>query len=218
MNSVILIALDVNAEVSERLDRLRIEFANACNWVAPIAQKNHCWNRVALHHLSYHQLRKAFPELGSQMACNAIYSVCRSYRLLLDHPQSPFVGKKINEGQLPHIQFLERSPVFFDRHTLSLQKNVLSLFTLEGRLRFGIGLGEADEHTFRTQKLREIQLTRIDAQYLMTMMFSDERVNAESVEGAGPWPDYFVLKDLPEGFSDGLGDSANENKSLKRAS
>ena len=218
MNSVILITLDVNAEVSERLDRLRIEFANACNWVAPIAQKNHCWNRVALHHLSYHQLRKAFPELGSQMACNAIYSVCRSYRLLLDHPQSPFYGKKITEGQLPHIQFLERSPVFFDRHTLSLQKNVLSLFTLEGRLRFGIGLSEADEHTFRTQKLREIQLTRINTQYLMTMMFSDEQMAGGSVEGSEPWPNYFVIQDLPEGFSEQSGDSANETEPLKRVS
>jgi hypothetical protein len=218
MKSAILIALDVNTELSERLDRLRIEFAKACNAIAPVAQKNHCWNRVALHHLTYHSLRKAFPDLGSQMACNAIYSVCRSYRLLLDHPQSPFFGKKMIEGQLPHIQFLDRSPVFFDRHTLSLQKNVLSLFTLEGRLRFGIGLSESDEQIFRTQKLREIQLTRINSQYLMTMMFSGEQLAVSASQDSEPWPDYFVLKDLQAGDSEKLGEPSNENASLRRAS
>jgi hypothetical protein len=174
-----------------------VHFAQACNFVAPIAQKNHCWNRVALHHLSYHFIRKTFPELGSQMACNAIYSVCRSYRLLLNHPKSPFAGKKITEGQLPHIFFLERSPVFFDRHTLSLQNNVLSLFTLEGRLRFGIKLSEADELTFRNQKLREIQLHCIGSTYCLTMAFGDERIASNPGDDANPWPDYFVLKDLP---------------------
>ena len=114
MNSIVHITLTVEDEVRARLDRLRIEFARACNWVVPIAQANHCWNRVALHHLTYHSLREAFPDLGSQMACNAIYSVCRSYRLLLGHPQSPFFGKKLIEGQLPQIFFLNHSPVFFD--------------------------------------------------------------------------------------------------------
>ena len=197
MKSIVHITLGVSDEVRERLDRLRVEFARACNWVAPIAQANHCWNRVALHHLSYHGLREAFPDLGSQMACNAIYSVCRSYRLLLGHPQSPFFGRKLAEGQLPQIFFLNHSPVFFDRHTLSLQKNVLSLFTLEGRLRFGITLNEVDEKRFRTEKLREIQLLSINSQYFMTLFFSDPQDKvAELAEGA-PWPDYVVLKDEP---------------------
>jgi len=218
MNSAIVIALDINAQVSERLDRLRIEFAKACNWIAPVAKANHCWNRVALHHLTYHSLRKEFPDLGSQMACNAIYSVCRSYRLLLEHPLSPFFGKKIAEGHLPDIQFLEKSPVFFDRHTLSLQKNVLSLFTLEGRLRFGIGLSEQDERTFRIKKLREIQLTQVGGQYLMTMLFNSEESATDLADTPDPWPDYFVLKDLPQGFSDSQGESANPGKPIRKAS
>jgi hypothetical protein len=197
MNNTIRIELAANEEVFKRLNQLQVHFAHACNFIAPIAQKSHCWNRVALHHLSYHAVRKTFPDLGSQMACNAIYSVCRSYRLLLNHPQSPFVGKKIAEGQLPHISFLERSPVFFDRHTLSLQNNVLSLFTLEGRLRFGIGLSEADELIFRNQKLREIQLHCIGPTYCLTMVFGDERVVSNAGDDVNPWPDYFVLKDLP---------------------
>jgi len=197
MNSIVHITLGIDDEVRARLDRLRVEFARACNWVAPIAQANHCWNRVALHHLTYHGLREVFPDLGSQMACNAIYSVCRSYRLLLTHPQSPFFGQRLGEGQLPQITFLNHSPVFFDRHTLSLQKNVLSLFTLEGRLRFGIALNEVDEKRFRTEKLREIQLLSINSQYVMTLLFSDPLNKVIELEEGTPWPDYVVLKDQP---------------------
>jgi hypothetical protein len=196
MNSVIHITLDASPELASRLDRLREEFAKACNAIAPIAQVNHCWNRVALHHLTYRQMREAFPDLGSQMVCNAIYSVCRSYRLLLTHPQSPFFGQKIPEGGLPQIFFLNHSPVFFDRHTLSLQNNVLSMFTLEGRLRFGIGLSEQDELRFRTEKLREIQLHSQGSQYLMMLFFDATQETFNSAE-LGTWPDYMVLKDQP---------------------
>lgn len=218
MNSVIYLTLGVNSETQARLDRLRVEFARACNWVAPIAKQNHCWNRVALHHLSYHQLRSEFPNLGSQMACNAIYSVCRSYRLLLSHPESPFFEKKIVEGALPQIYFLDTSPVFFDRHTLSLQNKMLSLFTLEGRLRFGISLSDADEQIFRTQKLREIQLTCHQSQYCLFMQFADEQAGSPAAENIGAWPDYMVLQDLAPGQSDALGNPANQDAQLQKVS
>lgn len=218
MNSAIYIHLAVNEELCARLDRLRIEFSKACNWIAPIARSNHCWNRVALHHLTYRQLREQFPGLGSQMACNAIYSVCRSYRLLLSHPQSPFYGKKIKEGGLPQIAFLPHSPVFFDRHTLSLQNNMLSLFTLEGRLRFGISLNKQDELRFRNEKLREVQLVSQGEQYLMTLSFDSAAQASQSVDEKSPWPDYFVLKDLLSEDVEALPHPANEANLLKKVS
>jgi hypothetical protein len=218
MNSIVHITLAMDAPMRARLDRLRIEFAKACNWVAPIAQANHCWNRVALHHLSYHGLREAFPELGSQMACNAIYAVCRSYRLLLSHPQSPYFGQKLAEGQLPYLAFLDHSPVFFDRHTLSLQKNVLSLFTLEGRLRFGIALNEVDEKRFRTEKLREIQLLSQNSEYVMTMLFGEALDKNAEHDAEGVWPDYVLLADEPFKYSDIKEQSANHADDLVKAS
>jgi len=218
MNSVIHISLDVNQDLCSRLDRLRLEFAKACNYIAPIAKSNHCWNRVALHHLTYHHLRQVFPDLGSQMACNAIYSVCRSYRLLLGHPQGPFYGQKIAEGHLPQIFFLDHSPVFFDRHTLSLQSNVLSMFTLEGRLRFGIGLNDVDEKRFRTEKLREVQLLASGARYSMMLFFDSNSTPQDANQEIDPWPDYMVLKDQP--FKNGVEnhDAQNTPTSLIRAS
>jgi hypothetical protein len=220
MKSVTHIQLTISEDLSARLSRLQAEFARACNYVAPIAKANHCWNRVTLHHLSYRQVREHFPELGSQMACNAIYSVCRSYRLLLSHPQSPFFGKKIKEGDLPQIAFLPHSPVFFDRHTLSLQKSTLSLFTLEGRLRFGIALSAEDEQRFRSEKLREIQLLGQGGQYRMSLYF-DAAEPAQSADSESPWPDYVVLTDLVAGDPHIQADSANAaitSAPLKQAS
>lgn len=112
-------------------------FAVACNVISPIAQTNRCWNRVALHHLCYRQIREQFPLLGSQMACNAIYSVCRAYRTVLTHPESPWRLDKKSTAPLPRVIFSQTAPVyFFDRHTLSVKPGHLSMFTLDGRLRF----------------------------------------------------------------------------------
>lgn len=218
MNSTIHLTLGVNAETTKRLDELRRVFAQACNFIAPIAQKNHCWNRVALHHLSYHPLRRQFPSLGSQMACNAIYAVCRSYRLLLGHPASPFYEQKILEGKLPTLTFLERSPVFFDRHTLSLQNNQLSLFTLEGRLRFQVELSQADELRFRTEKLREVQLSAIREVYYLTMTFGSEETLKINGVVATDWPDYLVLSDQPTKLHEFPEISTSEPTLIERAS
>lgn len=209
MNSTIHITLGVDAHIKQRLDRLRVEFMHACNWLVPFAVAHHCWNRVALHHLAYHKLRAAFPHLGSQMSCNAIYSVCRSYRLLLAHPHSPLYQKKIEEGKLPHLQFLESSPVFFDRHTLSVQKNMLSLYTLEGRLRFAATLSERDRNLLQHQRLREVQLMS-DAhgkyQIQLTFANTDEHSLPNTTDQSShesQWPSYIVLIDDPQTMPEG---------------
>ena len=220
MNNRIQITLGVNEAIRVRLDSLRQEFAKACNWIAPIAQRNHCWNRVTLHHLTYHGLREAFPDLGAQMACNAIYSVCRSYRLILDHPQSPLFGQKIAHGQLPIIHFLDNSPVYFDRHTLSLNKNILSLFTLEGRMRFQVTLSEADERRFRMEKLQEIQLIIQGQEYFLNMHFIQEQQDGVPLTADAPtqWPNYFVLLDEPNPFTEQASIAANAHENNQQAS
>lgn len=197
MTDQILISLGVNEPIRARLDALQQEFSSACNFVVPLVKQHHCWNRVALHHLAYYPLRNQFPSLGSQMACNVIYSVCRVYRLLLAHANSPYLGYKFQEGDLPLIQFLEASPVFFDRHTLSLQDNNLSLFTLQGRLRFGVTLSQDDERKIRTSKLKEIILykdVKSNDFFLKMSLASKDESNHLASE---LWPDYFVITDSP---------------------
>jgi hypothetical protein len=161
MNSSPPIRLQLGSpEQREKLVALQSAFAQVCNALAPIVQQNRCWNRVTLHHLAYHQLREQFPALGSQMVCNAIYAVCRSARIVFQHPASPLHISKIAGTPLPRLEFLETSPVYFDRHTLSIRAGELSMYTLDGRMKFQVPLSQADEQRFHDEKLREVILAR----------------------------------------------------------
>ena len=203
MNMVLRIPLNASPEQVERLQALQIGFAQVCNALAPLVQQTKVWNRVALHHLSYRQLRERFPEMGSQMVCNAIYSVSRTARLVFQHPQSPFNLARLGSKPLPLLRFADTCPVYFDRHTLSLKAGQLSMFTLDGRMRFQLALGAQDEERFHTQKLREIILSRrSDGIYeLAFMLVSEEQVSEASphagMEGAeGEIPEYIMVEEV----------------------
>ncbi|MBV5297761.1 MAG: hypothetical protein JZU64_06365 [Rhodoferax sp.] len=160
MNSVIRIPLNATPEQSARLQALQFAFAQVCNAMSPIVQQTRCWNRVALHHMVYKPLRARFPALGSQMVCNAIYSVSRTSRLVFQHPASPFNLARLGDKPLPLLRFAENCPVYFDRHTLSIKAGQLSMYTLDGRMRFELALQPTDEAKFHQLKLNEIVLTR----------------------------------------------------------
>lgn len=160
MNSVLNVPLNASPEQVARLQALQSGFAQVCNALAPVVQQTRVWNRVALHHLTYRQLREQFPEMGSQMVCNAIYSVSRTCRLVFQHPASPFVLERLGDKPLPLLKFADTCPVYFDRHTLSLKSGQLSMFTLDGRMRFQLALGEKQEAAFHASKLSEIVLAR----------------------------------------------------------
>jgi hypothetical protein len=160
MNSIIRVPLNTSPEQFERLLALQSAFAEVCNVLAPEVQRSKVWNRVALHHLHYRNLRKKFPALGSQMICNAIYAVSRTSRLVFQTPASPFSLAKLGTKPLPLLNFANSCPVFFDRHTLSIKGTQLSLFTLDGRMHFELILPEEQLLLFKVAKLREISLTR----------------------------------------------------------
>src|SRR6267143_5291067 len=73
------IRLNGTPEQAVRLSAVRTAYADACNRLVPLVQAARCWNRVALHQLGYRRLRQE-TSLGAQMACNAIFSVCKAYR------------------------------------------------------------------------------------------------------------------------------------------
>jgi hypothetical protein len=160
MNSVVRIPLHADAEQHQRLLELQREFARACNAVAPLVQETRTWNRVALHHLAYRKLREAFPGIGSQMACNAIYSVSRTARLVFQSPGSPFHHTQLAGKPLPLLQFLDTAPVYFDRHTLSIKQGQASMYTLDGRMKFQLALLPEQEAAFHQRKLLEASLQR----------------------------------------------------------
>lgn len=175
MNSLLRIPLEATPEQVERLRALQMGFAKVCNAIAPVVRQTRVWNRVALHHLTYRPLREQFPEMGSQMVCNAIYSVSRTGRLIFQHPASPFNLSRLGDKPLPLLQFADTCPVYFDRHTLSVKAGQLSMFTLDGRMRFQLALRTEDEASFHEKKLREIVLSRrTDGVYELSFLLGEE--------------------------------------------
>lgn len=199
MNSVLRIALTTTPEQLQSLLALQQAFAQVCNALAPLVQQTRCWNRVTLHHLAYKQLRDRFPAIGSQMVCNAIYSVSRSARLVFQSPQSPFHLSRLGNRPLPLLRFGDTCPVYFDRHTLSVRDGQLSMYTLEGRMRFQLALRAEDEARFHDTKLREIVLAR-SAQGAFTLSFQFiEAEGAPDEEAAADIPEYVMVEETPDG-------------------
>ena len=158
MDALLRIPLETTPAQVQRLLQLQQGFAQLCNALAPLVQQTRVWNRVALHHLAYRQLREAFPQMGSQMVCNAIYSVSRTCRLVFQSPSSPLHLDKLGDRPLPLLRFGANSPVYFDRHTLTIKAGQLSMFTLDGRMRFELALAPEVQQRFAQQKLREVVL------------------------------------------------------------
>lgn len=198
MNSTLSIPLDSSPEQVQRLLALQQGFAQVCNALAAVVQQTRVWNRVALHHLTYRQLREQFPQMGSQMVCNAIYSVSRTCRMVFQHPQSPFHLSRLGDKPLPLLRFADSCPVYFDRHTLSLKAGQLSMFTLDGRMRFQLALGAEAEQSFQTRKLREIVLSQVSGGgYTLSFVFSDPEAEAGDAPASLPHeaeiPEYVMV-------------------------
>lgn len=192
MNNTVQLTLRTDPGQRQRLEALQQAFAQACNALAPVVQRTRCWNRVALHHMAYKGLRQAFPGIGSQMACNAIYSVSRACRQVYQHPDSPFNIASLGDRPLPLLQFTSTAPVYFDRHTLSIKDGKASMFTLDGRMHFQLDLPPQEEQRFRDDKLREIVLNRAANTFVLTFLFADPD------EGAAQGGRDIASADMPE--------------------
>jgi hypothetical protein len=196
MNNVLQVPLNAAPEQVARLRALQLAFSEVCNALAPVARESRCWNRVALHHMMYRTLRARFPQMGSQMVCNAIYSVSRTSRVVYQSPGSPFFMGRWGNRPLPLIQFAPTAPVYFDRHTLSIKAGHLSMFTLDGRMRFELGLSPDDEVRFHEDKLAEIVLRSDGERFSLLFSFASGAPEVPAQANSGEWPEYVLV--LPE--------------------
>lgn len=194
MNSLSF-ALNIIPEQAHRLQTLQATFAQVCNALAPTVREARCWNRVALHHMTYKALRERFPALGSQMVCNAIYAVCQASRLVYQHPDSPVNLTRLGNRPLPLLRFADNCPVYLDRHTLSLKGESVSLFTLEGRMLVLLALPLEIESAFRQKQMREIVLSsRSDGGFVLTFRLSQSDASSEPV-AVQELPEYLIVED-----------------------
>ncbi|MGH7966280.1 MAG: RNA-guided endonuclease TnpB family protein, partial [Candidatus Binatia bacterium] len=127
------IKLDVTPEQASQLTALQAAYADACNSLVSVVTVHRCWNRVALHHLTYARLRQETP-LGSQMTCNAIFTVCKAYKAQRER------GRIRKEVPVPPLNF-RRASVHFDKRTYTLRGESVSLYTLTGRIMVRMVLG-----------------------------------------------------------------------------
>ena len=126
-------------------------FASACNAIVPFAQEHRCWNRVALHHLAYYVVREKFPELGSQMVCQAIHRVADAYKVLKADKGIP------KDKSVPSITF-KPSSVNFDKRIYSIKGDTLSLFTLSGREHITFVCGKHQRNLLASGTAKEAKL------------------------------------------------------------
>lgn len=192
MDKVLHVNLDLTFEQNHQLTALQSAVADVCNALTPIVQQSRCWNRVGLHHLAYRSMRERFPHVGSQMICNAIYAVSRTCRLLFQNPLSPFSLVLNQDKSLPLIRFLPSSPVYFDKHTLSIKSRQLSMYTLNGRIKFEVALTDDDVALFERRRLREIILDRLNNNFRLSFYFSpsEQSQNSPPTTTIAPFPDY----------------------------
>ena len=119
--------------------------------------------------------------------------------MVFQHAQSPFNLNKLADKPLPLLRFSDSCPVYFDRHTLSVKNGQLSMFTLDGRMRFALALKSADEANFNEKKLREIVLScRADGVYELSFLFDDEQGKKASElldSGNSEVPEYVMVEE-----------------------
>jgi IS605 OrfB family transposase len=144
------IRLDPTPEQAAALAALRSAYVDACNRLVPFVREHRVWNRVALHQRAYTWLRKNSP-LGSQMCCNAIFSVCKAYKA------QKALGRIRQEAPVPEIRF-GRASVHFDQRTYRLRGETVSLTTLSGRIVVPLRLGKHQRRILESGAPKEAEL------------------------------------------------------------
>ena len=132
------IRLALSAAQARALAALRTAYADACNRLVPMVREHRLYNRVGLHQRTYTMLREATP-LGSQMCCNAIFSVCKAYKAQKE------LGRIRKDAPIPDIRF-NRASVHFDKRTYTLKGKTVSLYTCLNLLnKPGVNIATAED-------------------------------------------------------------------------
>src|SRR2546430_1176565 len=168
------IRLNVTPEQAVRLSALRTAYADACNRLVPLVQAARCWNRVALHQLGYRALRQQ-TSLGAQMACNAIFSVCKAYR------SQAALGHIPQDTPVPPLSF-HRTSVHFDHRTYTLKGEAVSLNTLQGRMRVPMILGDHQRKILTSGLPKEAELvSRVNHETSKAILEEARRIGAATI-------------------------------------
>jgi len=126
MKITIKCKLNPTIKQAKILDRTLRKCLDASNYISSIAWKNKCFNRVALHHLTYYKVKSKF-KFPSQICCAIKDKVAFSYRA---------------DKRKEHIFKKAILPLNFTR-TVTLKKSeIASISTLSGRQKIPLIFGD----------------------------------------------------------------------------
>ncbi|MFB6272526.1 MAG: RNA-guided endonuclease InsQ/TnpB family protein [Salinibacter sp.] len=110
-------------------------FGQACNYISGIAYEHRCYNKVALHHLSYYSTREKF-ELPAQLTCCVRDKVAEAYK-------ASQTKRKRSFGRY--------TPVRLDARTFGVLKDgeTASLSSVRGRVHARMVLGDWQRSVLR---------------------------------------------------------------------
>lgn len=169
MQRTISISLETPEEVGEFFS-LQDAYFDACNAIVPAVVEHRCWNRVALHKLTYYKVRASSP-LGSQMVCNAIFSVCKAYKNRLIEKSE----------EVPVIRFHKNRSIHFDKRTYTIKGDILSLKTLKGRIEVKMKMGAFQQNYYSQGVPKEAELVcRKGRWYFNLVMDLPDQAQTES--------------------------------------
>lgn len=109
----------------------------ACNAVSPVAFSERQFSNIGLQNRLYRHVRETFG-LSAQMAQLAIRKVAGSYRSTKEAIKEQnkvlaILGKPLKS--LPEISFREHGAICYDARVISLGRNRVSIWTLDGRIK-----------------------------------------------------------------------------------
>ncbi|HSW72223.1 MAG TPA: transposase [Chlamydiales bacterium] len=145
MKRTIAIKLKPTLEESQDFYELQEVFSAACTQAANCGRDNKEKNRIGLHHLCYYALRKEFPTLGAQMACNAIAKASQALKA---------------QRRPTDILFNKGCSIHYDKRTYSLKGTTLSLFTLKKRIQLTLEISPYHQKFLDQGKIKEAELVR----------------------------------------------------------
>ena len=122
----VICKLDCTKEEFDKLYRTVIAFRNACNYISEVAWNRRCFNPVALHHLTYQDVRIKF-SLPANLAIRARDRVAKSY--------------KKDKKRMHKFKALSMD---LDKRLFTLRRNdwTVSIATIEGRAKPKLAVGE----------------------------------------------------------------------------
>lgn len=206
------IRLETNAEQADALAALRPAYADACNRLVPIVREHRLWNRVGLRRRTHNDLRETTPP-GSQMCCNATFSVCKAYKAQKE------IGRIRRDDPIPGIRF-DRASVRFEKRIYSLKGKTISLYTLNKRIGDPVCPGEHQRHILESGQPQEAELVFRKGQWFFNLVVESgdvEPVASGPVMGADVGQNTLAVHSLGKVFGgEPLRDRRNRTLALRR--